>query len=380
MTIQTSAQLSVELENIQPVMQKQVAPTSMDFNTTKELEQFIRETYGNRIYTFLNRHMDFHNQAHLLTETASRLNILKEPKNKFETIINLKRINDIRRINKFFETVNSRLPVGGIFAGCVETKNLRKERILKKYPSALNYMVYSLDFIIKRVFPKLKITKKIYFFLTRGNNRVLCRAETLGRLISCGFQISELDWINGYLFFVARKKKAPLFPGAPTYGPLIRLKRVGKDGKIIKVYKLRTMHPYSEYLQNYVYQQNNLEKNGKFNHDFRVSTLGKFMRKFWIDELPMIFNFLKGDLKLVGVRPISEHYFSLYSEELQEKRIQQKPGLFPPFYADLPNTLEEIMESEMKYLEAHEKDPLKTDWKYFWKAFYNIVFKNARSS
>ena len=100
----------------------------------------------------------------------------------------------------------------------------------------------------------------------------------------------------------------------------------------------------------------------------------------WIDELPMLINWLKGDLKMVGVRPLSEQYFKLYSPDLQKRRIQFKPGLVPPFYADMPKTLEEIMDSERRYLDAYEKSPFLTDCRYFWKAFVNIVFKNARSA
>jgi len=48
-------------------------------------------------------------------------------------------------------------------------------------------------------------------------------------------------------------------------------------------------------------------------------------------------------------------------------------------YVDRPKTLEEIMESEMRYLEAYEKHPFITDVKYFFKAFYNIIFRHARS-
>jgi len=103
------------------------------------------------------------------------------------------------------------------------------------------------------------------------------------------------------------------------------------------------------------------------------------MRKLWIDEFPMIINVLKGEMKIVGVRPLSKQYFELYSRELQEKRILFKPGLIPPFYADMPGTLEEIQASEMKYLEAYEKKPWKTDWRYFWKAMRNILFKKVRS-
>jgi lipopolysaccharide/colanic/teichoic acid biosynthesis glycosyltransferase len=103
------------------------------------------------------------------------------------------------------------------------------------------------------------------------------------------------------------------------------------------------------------------------------------MRKFWIDELPMLFNLIKGDLKLVGVRPLSKQYFNLYSRELKEKRIRYKPGLIPPFYADMPKTLKEIMASELKYLDEYEKHPILTDVKYIWKVFWNIVFRKARS-
>jgi len=70
----------------------------------------------------------------------------------------------------------------------------------------------------------------------------------------------------------------------------------------------------------------------------------------------------------------------LYSKELQEKRIKTKPGLIPPFYVDLPKTLEEIQASEFKYLNAYLKYPFLTDWKYFWVAVWNIIFKNARSA
>jgi lipopolysaccharide/colanic/teichoic acid biosynthesis glycosyltransferase len=139
------------------------------------------------------------------------------------------------------------------------------------------------------------------------------------------------------------------------------------------------MHPFSEYLQAYILKHNNLAEGGKFKNDFRVTTIGKILRKSWIDELPMFYNLLRGDIKLVGVRPLSKHYFSLYTKELQEKRIRFKPGLIPPFYADMPVTLEDIMDSEIKYLEQYEKSPFLTDCRYFWKAMYNIFIKRARS-
>jgi lipopolysaccharide/colanic/teichoic acid biosynthesis glycosyltransferase len=215
--------------------------------------------------------------------------------------------------------------------------------------------------------------------MTQGNNRVLSKAETFGRLYSCGFEIVSEQQIGNELYFLARKVREPYFDYSPTYGPLIRLKRYGKGGKLFGVYKARTMHPYSEYLQDYIYQNNKLDEGGKFKDDFRVTTIGKLMRKVWLDELPMFINVFKGEMKLVGVRPLSRQYFGLYSDEVKEKRLKFKPGLIPPYYVDMPKTLEEIMASEMRYLEAYEKHPLLTDWRYFWKALYNIIIKRARS-
>jgi len=152
------------------------------------------------------------------------------------------------------------------------------------------------------------------------------------------------------------------------------------NGKIIKVYKIRTMNPYAEYLQSFVFKRNNLKENGKFQNDFRITSWGRFLRKYWIDEIPMIINLIKGDIKLVGVRPLSRHYYELYSNYLKELRLKFKPGLLPPFYADMPKSLEDIMESEKAYLEAYEKNPFKTDLKYFFKIVSNIILRKARSS
>ena len=65
--------------------------------------------------------------------------------------------------------------------------------------------------------------------------------------------------------------------------------------------------------------------------------------------------------------------------KVREKRIQYKPGMLPPFYADMPKTLQEIQESEMRYLEAYDTHPFRTNWKYFWKIVGNVVFRRKRS-
>ncbi len=352
------------------------ADISLSANYVKEA---IISECGEKAFSFLEKHVNTKENKLLCLSTTTRFNVEFQPENHFTRIINLKRVNDIQYINKFFETVNRKLPEGGIFMGCVETKDQRKKRILKKFPPVINWIYYTLDFILKRIFPKFMLTKKFYFLLTRGNNRVLSRAEVLGRLYSCGFaEVDEKD-IEGHYYFVMKKECSPAYDMNPTYGPFIKLTRVGKNGKLIKVYKMRTMHPYAEYLQDYIFRKNYLEDGGKFKDDFRITGVGKIMRKLWLDELPMIFNLIKGDMKIVGVRPISKHYYNLYSEELRKKRIKTKPGLIPPFYADLPKTLEEIQNSELRYLKAHEKHPLRTDLRYFYKATVNILVKKARS-
>lgn len=357
-----------------------ITTTNVDPKRIQSVQKAILSDFDRDVYCFLETNTNLFSDNTLIIATTTYFNIANQPDNHFDTIINLKRVNDIRRINKFFEEVNFKLPKGGLFVCLAETQEQRKKRLFSKYPPVLNRVYYFFDFLLKRVFPKFSITKNIYFILTRGENRVISRAELLGRLYSCGFDVVNESEINKQYYVLAQKIKKPYFDLEPTYGPLIKLQRIGKGGKFIKVFKFRTMHPYSEYLQEYVYKKHSLEKGGKFKDDFRVSTLGKIMRKFWIDELPMLINLLRGDLKIVGVRPLSKHYFSLYTQELQERRIKYKPGLIPPFYVDKPNTLEEIMASELKYFDLYDKHPLITDFRYFFMALYNIVFRKYRSN
>ncbi|MCX6290210.1 MAG: sugar transferase [Bacteroidetes bacterium] len=331
-----------------------------------------------QVREFIAKHCDISNSSTSILRTSISESISQLP-GATSSIVNLKRVNDIREINRFFCSVNRQLPEGGTFIGCVETKYLRRQRIFTKFPPVINTIYYVLDFVFKRVFPKLPVTRQFYYWLTNGRNKVMSRTETLGRLYAAGFEVKEKQFIGNNLFFAVTKVKKPLFDRELLYGPIFKMRRHGKNGKIIYVYKMRTMHAYSEFIQHYVYRKNSLAEGGKLKDDFRVSTLGKIFRKYWIDELPMIYNLLRGDLKLVGVRPLSSQYLGLYSEELKQKRIQHKPGLIPPFYVDLPKTIEEIQASEMKYLVAYEKSPVWTDVKYFWMAMYTILVKKARS-
>lgn len=288
-------------------------------------------------------------------------------------------VNNVRYLNKYFEAVNQKLVFGGRFTGWAETAAQRQRRIRSRYPVTIARALCALDFAFNRVGPKLKLTRSAYFALRGHRSRVLTEPEVLGRLVSCGFQIVEREEIGGRLRFVVEKVEEPHFPQNPSYGPLFTMRRVGKDGQFIDVYKLRTMHPFSEYLQGYVHETHSLDDSGKFKDDFRITSWGQVMRKLWIDEVPMLANWLRGDLKLVGVRPISAHYLSLYPEGVQERRKRHKPGLIPPFYADLPSGFDAVVESEVRYMEAYERHPHLTDLRYFGRALYNIFVRRARS-
>lgn len=294
--------------------------------------------------------------------------------------LNLHKVNDYRRINQYFIQINRNLRPGGYFVGCGETIAERYIYYFTTYPKPLAFFFYCLDSFFRRVIPKLQGFKQVYFYLTKGRNRALSKAEILGRLFYCGFNVIEIKEINNRLYYIAQKLGDPKNDTNPTYGPFVKMKRVGKDKKILNIYKFRTMHPFSEYLQEYIYKYGGGTIDGDgFKNDFRIAGWGKLLRKFWIDELPMLINVLRSDIKLVGVRPLSQHKFSLYDKDLQNLRTKSKPGLIPPFYADLPKDFNDLQNSERIYLDKYFKHPIMTDFQYFFKAWWNIIVKKARS-
>jgi lipopolysaccharide/colanic/teichoic acid biosynthesis glycosyltransferase len=209
----------------------------------------------------------------------------------------------------------------------------------------------------------------------------LSKAESLGRLVSCGYDILDYKIIDGIHYFAAKKVKEPAFDMSPSYGPLFKMKRVGKNGKIIGVYKFRTMHPYSEYLQDYILKLNGYAITGKPANDFRLVPYGKLLRRYWLDELPQLINLLKGDLKLVGCRPVSQRYFEDIPKEIQELRLTQKPGCIPPYVAlNRMGSVDSVLQAEREYLLEKIAHPYTTDTKYFFKAIYNIIIKQKRSA
>jgi len=335
------------------------------------------------VFSFLERELEFQSfdaRKTLVIRSADNYNVKVLDEDSLELFVNLHEINDLSRINDYFRLVNEKIITNGIYAGCLIPLKNRFRIFQKKYPFLVANFFYFTDFIWRRVFPKLPGFRKLYFSLTKGRDRAISLAEGLGRLVYCGFQILDLTEINEHVYFVAQKIKEPSTEINPSYSPIFKMKRIGQNGKQIYVYKIRTMHPYSEFLQEFVYDKNKLTIGGKFKDDFRISSWGRILRKLWIDELPMFLNFFRGEIKLVGVRPVSNHYLSLYSQAFQQRRIKYKPGLIPPFYADMPETIQEIETSEQKYFDSFDKSPFFTDVKYFFKIAYNIILHRRRSA
>ncbi|HRR58779.1 MAG TPA: sugar transferase [Paludibacteraceae bacterium] len=366
--------------NLRPPTPLAVTPQCLKPQAEEAIKQSILDFADRKTLNFLSTNCDLGSSTTLVLATSTLFNIQSLENYNYNCIINLKRLNDMRGVNKMFCAINEKLPDGGLFVCRFKPHKATKVAILRKYPKGINKLMYSFYFIHKRILPKLFLTSRLYYDITKGRNRVFSTTEVLGRLYFCGFKIIKEKVLGDTYMVIAQREKQPEKQVKRKYGLFIKLPRIGKNKKKFNVYKLRTMHPYSEFLQAYMYEKHHLQKGGKISNDIRVSTWGRFLRKYWLDEVPMLINLLKGDMKIVGVRPLSAHFFSLYSKELQDKRTQFKPGLLPPFYADMPKTLEEIQNSEMCYLNACEqKGVFRTDWVYFWRIIYNIIFKRARS-
>ena len=312
----------------------------------------------------------------------NRFAFLQLPDYQYSTIVDLTLLNDAKGINRRFCIVNQKLPDEGRYVCCYRPQEYIKSKILAKYPWGINWIVYSIYFFHKRVVPRLVLTSRLYYDLTKGRKRMLSKTEVLGRLYYCGFEVDEIVPM-GHIEYVFAHRHSQPYPQEQfkVYGPLIKLPRVCKNKEIRYFYKTRTMHPYAEYIQKYVFDsRGGMDIADKSNDDWRITTWGKFMRKYWLDELPMLINWLKGDVKLVGVRPLSRTMFDTYPQWLQDKRTRCKPGLIPPFYIDHPNTFDELFASEDKYLTEYLEHPFRTDCKYFFLTMKSILTRKTHSA
>ncbi len=115
-------------------------------------------------------------------------------------------------------------------------------------------------------------------------------------------------------------------------GPVIfRQERIGEDGKPFVMYKFRSMYYKSgesihkKYIEKFILEQKN-DTIYKLKYDNRITRLGKFLRETSLDELPQLFNVLKGDMSIVGPRPAIDYEVNIY-KDWHKKRFRVKPGI-----------------------------------------------------
>ena len=126
--------------------------------------------------------------------------------------------------------------------------------------------------------------------------------------------ISPILLIVGICLYIANGKGSPSLEGGGWGRLLFFQERPGKDGKIFKVIKFKTM-------------TDERDANGELLPDAdRLTKVGRFVRSTSIDELPQLINVLKGDMALIGPRPLLVQYLPLYSKE-QARRHDVRPGI-----------------------------------------------------
>jgi len=147
---------------------------------------------------------------------------------------------------------------------------------------------------------------------------------------------------------------------------LFRQKRPGKDSNVFGIYKFRTM-------------TNETDDDGELLVDeLRLVGVGKFIRSASLDELPQIFNVLKGEMSFVGPRPLLVEYLPLYDER-QSKRHNVKPGITGWAQVNGRNAIswEQKFEYDAWYV---ENQSFLLDMKILWLTFLKVVKRSDISS
>ena len=163
-------------------------------------------------------------------------------------------------------------------------------------------------------------------------------------------------------------------PGAP---PIYVQERVGKNGKVFKFYKFRSMVPNAEKMLDSLLKQNEMEGPAfKMKNDPRITRFGRFIRRSSIDELPQLFNVLKGDMSLVGPRPPLPREVEMYND-YQRQRLTVTPGL-TCYWQVQPRrnqlSFDEWVALDVKYIEERN---FKTDLKILFKTVGSVFGLNG---
>jgi lipopolysaccharide/colanic/teichoic acid biosynthesis glycosyltransferase len=143
--------------------------------------------------------------------------------------------------------------------------------------------------------------------------------------------------------------------------------RVGKDGRMFDLYKFRSMRTGSD-------KKGLITVGG---HDSRITRMGYFIRRYKIDELPQLWNVLKGDMSLVGPRPEVKKYVDLYTEE-QRRVLSVRPGITDYAsieYVDENEILGKAEDPDRVYVEEIMPAKIKLNMRYIENRNLNEYFK-----
>jgi lipopolysaccharide/colanic/teichoic acid biosynthesis glycosyltransferase len=156
--------------------------------------------------------------------------------------------------------------------------------------------------------------------------------------------------------------------------------RYGKDGKKFRIYKFRSMcvdadKKLKEYLANNDEARKEFEENQKLKNDPRITKIGDFLRKTSIDELPQLINVLKGEMSLIGPRPIVDGEIEKYGTN-KDKFLSVKPGLTGYWAANGRNN---ITYSERIKMELYYVDNMSfgLDLNIFLKTIVSVIKKEG---
>lgn len=138
-------------------------------------------------------------------------------------------------------------------------------------------------------------------------------------------------------------------------GPLFfKQQRVGRNGRLFNIYKLRSMYVDAEERKAALMAENKMDGHMfKIDDDPRITKVGKFIRKYSIDELPQFFNVVKGDMSIIGTRPPTVDEFEMY-ESRHKRRLSMRPGISGMWQVSGRSDIqdfEEIVELDCKYID-----------------------------
>ncbi len=153
--------------------------------------------------------------------------------------------------------------------------------------------------------------------------------------------------------------------------------RIGRNGKVIKVYKFRTMYENSaEIFEQFTpKQKEEYYINFKLDNDPRITRVGEFLRRTSLDELPQLVNIIKGNMSVVGPRPIVEKEKEKFGENAK-KLISVTPGLTGYWQANgrSNTTYEERVDMEMYYIDNRS---FFMDIKIIFKTVVSVISKDG---